>query len=327
MEIFVYQACSFSTDRPGLYGFSARRETLAFSEKAAGVEARQRAFTLIELLVVIAIIAILAAILLPVLNAARLRSYQITNINNLRQLMIAFKMYNTDNNGWFPENLSESTDGEGSSGTWSLPYKSWVAGVEKYNGQSDNTNIAMLVNPQETQLALYLPNPAVYRSPGDQSKSGPPNGLAGPPRIRSYSMNCAVGCSDAAGDPEPQSPLNDLTGLTYDTFTKESMVVGGMGPADLWIMTEENPDSIDDGYFTVSMPNGNVGEWRNYPSKLEGNASGFSFADGHAEIHHWVQPQDIATTTYLSYIGTSTTVALKDPDLGWLNVHTTVLAP
>jgi prepilin-type N-terminal cleavage/methylation domain-containing protein len=56
-----------------------------------------QAFTLIELLVVIAIIAILAAILLPVLEEAQLKSKTTVCINNMHQLGLAVPMYATDN--------------------------------------------------------------------------------------------------------------------------------------------------------------------------------------------------------------------------------------
>ena len=57
----------------------------------------RRGFTLIELLVVIAIIAILAAILFPVFAKAREKARQTSCLSNLKQIVQAELMYETDN--------------------------------------------------------------------------------------------------------------------------------------------------------------------------------------------------------------------------------------
>src|SRR5437870_5531864 len=108
---------------------------------------RKSAFTLIELLVVIAIIAILAAMLLPALARAKCKAQAVSCMSNTHQLMLAWQMYNTDNN----DRIVMSFHGTGTAAYANNDkFAPWVIGWLNWTTDTDNTNILNLIDEKNS---------------------------------------------------------------------------------------------------------------------------------------------------------------------------------
>lgn len=238
-----------------------------------GPQAFTVGFTLIELLVVIAIIAILAAILLPTLAAARGRAQGLICLNNTHQLTLALQLYTDDHNSRLPLNLVMTE--------WSARNNlNWVNNVMTWDTHPDNTNQAAV-----TQAALgnYAQREtAIYRCPSDRALSAMQRAAGWTGRIRSYSMNAMMG--DVG--PFTASGTN-INNPDYVQFFKTTQIPH---PSGIFVFLDEHPDSIDDGYFLNRAYNWN---WIDLPASYHNGATAFSFADGHSELHRWLEPSTV----------------------------------
>ena len=85
-------------------------------------------------------------------------------------------------------------------------------------------------------------------------------------------------------------------------------------PAKTYVTLDEHPDSINDGFFLLTLPA--AGNWGDLPASYHNGACGFSFSDGHSEIHKWLYPSTkikVKTTT----LGTITYPTRERGDFDW----------
>lgn len=268
----------------------------------------RRAFTLVELLVVIAVIAILAALLLPSLASAKMQAYRIQCIANEKQLIAAWVIYSGDNNELLVLNGGDLS-------TASPQAHLWVYGGP--HGADDSlTNGAYLTEGNFALFAKLLPAASIYKCPADASLwpvwGAMGSAMTEAAELRSYAMNSYMGTISSLAP----SPLSILA--AFKLYAKSSQLSAD-SPANRFVFGDVNPASICTPGYAVDM---NMAMWIHYPSYLHRQRGVFTFADGHAETHHWLDPRTMAHLgggTYLPH----DVFSPNNPDLIWLATHTT----
>jgi len=254
-------------------------------------EGKPNAFTLIELLVVIAIIAILAAILLPVLAVAKQKALVAQCLDNQKQLVMAWKLYADENNdNVVGANCNSKTDWRISPAGSAFIMPTVPASVPTTPTQ--NRALNQYLDEQgfmQGGLYPYCKNAGVIHCAADRRSF-----IAGYTAYDSYSIVNGLNGSSPNSYPQP-------------SFTKETAI---RHPSAMFVFVEENdPRSQSAGANTV---NENINSWClpisgttfppvwagltwwDCPAAYHGVTATFSFIDGHAENHKWLDSATVA---------------------------------
>lgn len=274
-------------------------------------------FTLIECLVVIAIISVLSSILLVSTVKVKIKTQGIQCMNNGRQLSLGWFMYAHDNNNKI---VYASDDGNGVTYNPKNKY-AWTLSHMDFD-PNNTANWDINADITKGPLWMYLKNSNIYKCPSDHSYVTV-NGEQ-KPRVRTISMNLFLG--GFAGDDGGSFFLKD-----YQIYLSLYDISGNNSPSPskTFLFLDEREDVLNWGNFQVYMngynvPNGEqlYGFFQDIPGMYHNNSCGFSFCDGHSEIHKWKDSRTIPPIqSQIQTIG-----FLESPynaDVAWLQDHAT----
>jgi prepilin-type N-terminal cleavage/methylation domain-containing protein/prepilin-type processing-associated H-X9-DG protein len=233
-------------------------------------------FNLIELMVVITIIALMAALLMPALSKAKQQATAAACLGNQKQLAAAFHMYTQDNSDRVVQ-MADYVTGE----TFYPAGGYWAGPMPGPNWSSTSDALAAAVTGLQTSNALYFycNNLGVYHCPGDSRvlnipTTNGPNGWA----YDSYARTENIG----------GEPYDNYYGAG-ETYTKMSAITQ---PAATFSMMETADwRGYNVGTWAVQWQKNGAFEWVAPPAMWHVNVSTIGFADGHAEMHKWLDSE------------------------------------
>ncbi len=242
------------------------------------------AFTRTDLLVTAAALMLLAPLLTGAGKPANARTAGC--LSNLRKFADAMALYAEDNRGFYSGNLDDLSVG-----------RNWISGFAGTDGP-DFGNEAILSDPKSSLLGSYLQGLLkVFRCPANRVTQRV-NGRS-VPQARNYSLNGAVGTNPgrpgkvAVDGPWLDGVHGHTLGRTWHTYSGPASVVAP-GPAQLFTFVDEDPYSVNDGSFAMTMVNA---EWLDWPASLHEGGGTFAFADLHVDHRRWQDSRTKVTGT------------------------------
>jgi prepilin-type processing-associated H-X9-DG protein len=232
--------------------------------------------------------------LLPALAKAKTKAQGIMCMNNTKQLMLAWKLYIDDFQGKLPWAYAAPT----TPGAWMYGLLDWSSG-NRDNWDPTNTIMKGTIwKYTGNSLRIYKCPADVFRTTGANSRE----------RIRSNSLNAWCGLNEG-------TPTWFGTSPPWRKFLRDSDFAD---PAGTWVLVDEHPDSINDGFFCVQMnpaPNLASAELPDCPASYHNGACGFAFADGHSEIKKWRDKRTMPPVKRANYSPGSQS---NNKDIEWL---------
>jgi hypothetical protein len=247
----------------------------------------QAAFSRTDLIALIAMLSMFSLMAAPGAFRSRAVSRSLGCLENLRTLTRAWQMFDLDH-GFLPANPDDVNTTPGSN--W-VPGQAGVKGAQEFNPD-------VLADPTRSVLFPYLGDKGtgVFHCP-DDNRQGLYQG-SDPAKIgttvvaaRSYSMSQAVGSNpyvQPAGTPVDGPWLDNMHNhRRYERFRTYGKIddIIDPTPGNLAVLLDEDAYSLNDGGFAFGMEKE---QWIDWPGTRHQMGAGLSFADGHAELRHWI---------------------------------------
>lgn len=241
----------------------------------------KKAFTLIELLVVVAIIALLLSIIVPALRKVKQQATGAVCLSNIRQLAVAWHTFATDNdgvivNGHVPRD--ETQLGYNASNPYWIWFPQDAAGGSA--GESAEVTLEYELNGIRKGLLFpYINAVDVYHCPGDKSKTMFANATNADtkPWWNSYSITGGMN-----GEEQYRSVPTMAVAKKFSDITNPGGKVVFLENVDDrgWLMGSWLMDHLNSRWVDP------IAIWHKDRGTL-------GFADGHAEMHNWVDKSTV----------------------------------